>query len=80
VKLPEGIRATILADRGFGDQARHAQLRDLEASFVIRLREGITLTDELGNSGPASEWLAKTGRATMWKDVAVMADCHVLPA
>ena len=78
--LPEGMRVTILADRGFGDQARYAQLRDLGMDFVIRFREGITLTDEFGKSGPASEWLTKTGRAKMWKDMAVTADCYVLPA
>jgi len=78
--LPEGMRVTILADRGFGGQARYAQLRALGMDFVIRFREGITLTDEFGNSGPATEWLTKTGRAKMWKDVAVTADCYVLPA
>ena len=78
--VPEGMRVTILADRGFGDQARYAHLRELGLEFVIRFREGITLTDELGKSGPASEWLTKTGRAKRWKDVAVTADCYVLPA
>jgi hypothetical protein len=41
--LPEGVRVTILADRGFGDQKRYAHLRELSFDFVIRFRQDIRL-------------------------------------
>lgn len=48
--------------------------------YVIRFRECIFLTDQWGTSKPASEWLNETGRAKMHKDMAVTADCYVVPA
>ncbi|HVZ33783.1 MAG TPA: transposase [Polyangiaceae bacterium] len=71
---------TILADRGFGDQARYRKITDLGMDFVIRFRECILVTDQWGNSKPASEWLSETGRAKLHKDMAVTADCYIVPA
>jgi hypothetical protein len=78
--LPEGVRVTILADRGFGDQKRYEHLRSLNMDYVIRFRELITVSDQWGNSKPAREWLPKSGRATMLKEVAVTQDFYVVPA
>lgn len=78
--LPEGTTATIVADRGFGDQKRYQKIVDLGMHYVIRFRESILVTDQWGTQKPASEWLAKSGRATMLKDMAVTADCYVVPA
>jgi len=78
--LPEGVTATIVADRGFGDQKRYQKIVDLGMHYVIRFRESILVTDQWGTQKPASEWLAKSGRATMLKDMAVTADCYVVPA
>ena len=37
--LPEGVKVTILADRGFGDQAMYELLKDqLGLDFVVRFR------------------------------------------
>jgi hypothetical protein len=37
--LPEGVKVTILADRGFGDQAMHELLKEqLGLDFVVRFR------------------------------------------
>ena len=78
--LPEGVRVTILADRGFGDQKRYEHLRGLKFDYVIRFREIITVSDQWGVSKPAAEWLPKSGRATMLKEAAVTQDFYVLPA
>jgi hypothetical protein len=78
--MPEGVRVTILADRGFGDQKRYEHLRGLQFDYIIRFREAITVSDQWGNSKPAVEWLSKSGRALMIKDPAVTQDFYVLPA
>lgn len=78
--MPDGVRVTVLADRGFGDQKRYEQLRSLGLDYIIRFREVITVSDQWGNSKPAIEWLPKSGRATLIKDPAVTQDFYVLPA
>lgn len=78
--MPEGVRVTVLADRGFGDQKRYEHLLGLKMDFVIRFREVITVTDQSGDSRSAGEWLPKSGRATLLKNVAVTQDFYVLPA
>jgi hypothetical protein len=78
--LPDGVRATIIADRGFGDKKRYEQLTALGFDFVVRFRQDILVADQFGEQRPASEWLHKTGRARLLKDMAVTADCYVLPS
>lgn len=78
--LPESVRVTILADRGFGDQARYRKLIELGMDYIIRFRACISLTDQWGMRKPASEWLLSSGRATKLKDMAVTDDCYVVPA
>jgi Transposase DDE domain len=78
--LPDGVIATIVADRGFGDQKRYKQIVDLGMHYAIRFREGILVTNQAGDQKPVSDWLPQSGRATMLKDVAVTADCYVVPA
>jgi hypothetical protein len=78
--MPEGVRVTVLADRGFGDQKRYQQLTGLGFDYLIRFREVITVSDQWGNSKPAAEWLPKSGRATLIKQPAVTQDFHVVPA
>lgn len=78
--LPEGVRVTIVADRGFGDQSLYQHLKELGFDYIIRYRAGIVLADQWGTQKPSSEWLAKSGRAKMLKDMAVTHDCYVVPA
>lgn len=78
--MPEGVRVTVLADRGFGDQKRYEHLSGLKFDYVIRFREVITVSDQWGTSKSAGEWLPASGRATMLKDAAVTQDFYVLPA
>jgi hypothetical protein len=78
--MPEGVRVTVLADRGFGDQKRYEHLRSLGFDFVIRFREAITVSDQWGTSKPAAECIPKSGRGTLLKEAAVTKDFCVLPA
>lgn len=78
--LPEGVRATILADRGFGDQKRYEHLLGLGFDFVVRFRQDILVTDQFGDQRPAVKWLQQSGRARLLKDMGVTADCYIVPA
>jgi hypothetical protein len=78
--LPEGVRATVLADRGFGDQKRYEHLTELGFDFIVRFRQDILVTNQFGDQRPASQWLLKTGRARLLQNMAVTADCYVLSA
>lgn len=78
--LPEGVRATIVADRGFGDQHRYAHLAGLGLHYIIRFREGILVTDQYGMQKPGTQWVPESGRAKKLDRMGVTADCYVLPA
>ena len=71
--LPPGCRATILADRGFGDQMLFAFLGELGFAYVIRFRGNIKVIDVHGMCKPAAEWVGKSGRARKLRDARVTA-------
>jgi hypothetical protein len=52
--VPAGVRVTVLADRGFGDQDLYAQLRDCGCDFVVRFRGDVTVERADGDRCPAS--------------------------
>jgi hypothetical protein len=78
--LPEGVRAMIIADRGFGDKKRYEQLTAMGFDFIVRFRQDILVADQFGEQRPASGWLHKTGRARLLRDMAVTADCYIPPS
>jgi hypothetical protein len=78
--LPPEVEVTLLADRGFGDQKLYAHLGLLGWDFVIRFRECILVTDARGETRPAAEWLATTGRAKMLKPARVTDEKTEIPA
>jgi hypothetical protein len=78
--VAEGVSVTILADRGFGDQRRYRKITELGMHYVIRFRDAILVADQWGTQKTASEWVAKSGRATMLKEMAVTADAYIVPA
>lgn len=75
----QGIRITLLADRGFGDQKLYAELKKLEWDFVIRFRGNIMVTSAQGERQTASDWVSQTGRARMLRDAMVTADDYEVP-
>lgn len=72
--IPETVRVTILADRGFGDQKLYAFLRELKFDFVIRFRGGIRVTSAAGVACKAQEWLQPDGRLRTLRGAGVTAD------
>ena len=71
--MPPSCRVTILADRGFGDQKLFSFLTELGFGYVIRFRGNIRVTDALGETRPAAEWIGKAGRARKLRDARVTA-------
>jgi hypothetical protein len=78
--MPQGVTVTILADRGFGDQERYRKITELGMHYVIRFRDAILVTDQWGTQKTAYEWVSKSGRAAMHKDMAVTSDAYIVPA
>lgn len=78
--IPRDIDVILLADRAFGDQKLYALLSSLGWDYVIRFRGVILVEDAAGTQKPAQEWLPRTGRATMLKDVRVTNDRAPVPA
>lgn len=61
--LPKGVKVTVLADRGFGDQALYELLKDqLGFEFIVRFRGIVKVTDEHGVTKTADEWVPSNGR------------------
>ena len=73
------IRVTLLADRGFGDQALYEFLGLLGWDYVIRFRGCILVEDDHGEQKPASDWIG-SGRAKMLRNARVTADRAEIPA
>jgi len=71
--LPEGVAATILADRGFGDVKLFAFLESLGFRYVIRFRGDIHVTAADGETRLAADWIGKAGRARKLRDAEISA-------
>ena len=69
-----GVKVTILADRGFGDQKLYEQLKEWKADYVIRFRGIVAVTDESGESRTASAWTPTNGRAKLLRNARVTKD------
>jgi hypothetical protein len=70
--LPAGVKATVLADRGFGDQALYELLKDqLGLGFVVRFRGIVNVTDEHGVTKTANEWVPANGRPRLLRNARV---------
>lgn len=78
--LPDDVKLTLLADRGFGDQKLYTLLLEAEVDFIIRFRGIVTVTDESGESRPAADWVPANGRARMLRGVRVTGDRTAVPA
>ena len=62
--VPEGVKVTVVADRGFGDCALFQYLaQELCFEYVIRIRGNIIVTDAKGERRRASQWVGKGGRS-----------------
>ncbi|MCB1539589.1 MAG: IS4 family transposase [Rhodoblastus sp.] len=71
--LPEGVSATILADRGFGDVKLFEFLDGLGFRYVIRFRGNIHVRAGDGETRLAADWVGKGGRARKLRDAEISA-------
>ena len=70
--LPTGVKTTVLADRGFGDQALYELLKDqLGLDFVVRFRGVVKVASAEGEAKSAAEWTPKNGRPLLLRGARV---------
>jgi len=72
--LPPGVKVTLLADRGFGDQHLYAFLTDVGFDFIIRFRGDVLVQSRDGEVRPAREWVPPNGRTRYLKEARVTTD------
>ena len=62
--LPDGVKVTIVADRGFADcKLFYALTTELGFEYVIRLRGDVYVTNARGERRVAAAWVGAGGRA-----------------
>lgn len=70
--MPAGTKVTVLADRGFGDQALYELLKDqLGFDFVVRFRGVIKVTSAEGVRKSAVAWTPNNGRSLLLRGARV---------
>jgi len=70
--VPEGVKVTVLADRGFGDQALYELLKDqLGFDFIVRFRGIVKVTNADGETKPAKDWVPTNGRPLLLRGARV---------
>jgi len=61
--VSENVKVTVLADRGFGDQALYELLKDqLGFDFIVRFRGIVKVTNADGETRAAKDWTPGSGR------------------
>ena len=60
--VPESVRVTVVADRGFCDTALYEHLVRLGFDYVIRFRSNILVESVDGTAKKAKDWISKGGR------------------
>lgn len=78
--LPPDVKVTVLADRGFGDQAMYKALLGAHMDFVIRFRGCIHVTDARDRTTTAAELVPSSGRAKKVSNVLVTHAKSPVPA
>jgi len=78
--VPQHVQVTLLADRGFGDQALYRSLMGARIDFIIRFRDCIQVLDADGRACAARELVGPNGRARKLKDVRVTQQKTAVPA
>lgn len=68
--VPQDLRVTVLADRGFGDTELYRFVEeDLGFDYIIRFRENILVTSKQGEEREAFLWVPESGRAKTLDEV-----------
>lgn len=78
--VPDDVKVTVLADRGFGDQAMYKSLLGANMDFVIRFRGCIHVTDVDDKTTTAAKLVPKSGKAKKLSKVRVTRAKSAVPA
>jgi hypothetical protein len=78
--LPDGIKVTLLADRGFGDVKLYEFLTKLGWDYVIRFRGCVHVATDSQPARPASDWIEASGRVRKIEDAHVTHERQPVPA
>lgn len=78
--LPPGVRVTVLADRGFGDQQLYAVLKDFGFDFIVRFRGAVTVESATGEIRAAQAWVPANGTIRQLRGARVTQDRTVVDA
>lgn len=80
VVLPEGLRVTVVADRGFADRKLFVFLKEeLGFDYLIRLRANIYVEAEGGEVRKAADWVGRKGRMRVLRNALVTAQRAAVP-
>src|SRR3954470_23636273 len=74
--LPDDVKVTLLADRGFADTKLFGFLAEMGFDYVIRLKGNTKVSAADGTTRPAGEWVGQGGRVRKLRD-ATEAQCPV---
>ena len=74
--VPDGVKITILADRGFGGTNLFGYLDELGFDYVIRFRGNIHVTLADGECRAAADWVGIGGRARKFRDAELTTGRH----
>lgn len=78
--LPEGVRVTVLADRGFSDTKLYRFLKkELGFDYVIRFRGVVYVESADGERRKAKDWLGSGGRMRVLRGARVTAEGEPVP-
>lgn len=76
--LPLGVKVTLLADRGFGDQKLYQFLTALGFDFIIRFRGVVAVESVDGDVRTAGQWVSPNGRIRHLRGARVTQDRYAL--
>jgi hypothetical protein len=78
--MPEGVRVTVVADRGFSDSKLYRFLNEeLGFDYIIRFRAVIYVEAESGERKKAGQWVGKGGRMRRLPNARVTAQRTAVP-
>jgi hypothetical protein len=77
--LPQGVRVTVVADRGFSDIKLYRFLQELGFESIIRFRGVVFVESAEGERRKARDWLGAGGRMRVLRDARVTAEGQPVP-
>jgi hypothetical protein len=77
--LPQGVRVTVVADRGFSDIKLYRFLKELGFEYIIRFRSVVYVEAADGERRKARDWLGVGGRMRVLRGARVTAEGQPVP-